>query len=184
MANNRVPLPSGGWAEFREPKQVTEGHRRPVRRALGKVSVETREAVEKIREDYAKSLPDGQEPDPEDPQLKSLLDKFQPPSEDLDAYTEANDQAIVAMVSAWSYAEPITLDSVLNALKAEDYDYLQQYCARYTQSMFTNFQPLDLQTVNDPNSPFGGSGGSTTSSPEAESYPMDSPKRSIETGVS
>ena len=65
----------------------------------------------------------------------------------IDEFNELNDLTILARVESWSFASPITLDS-LGDLIAADYDILKEECAKNATDMLPKF---DFN--NDPDSP-------------------------------
>jgi hypothetical protein len=139
----REELPGGNFAELRDPATVSERHRRPVARAMARLSEDAwvmlqrkDAAVQRAKEagdaeDWVRHLTTSEgEP------IKAL--KFS--EADVDTLNEANDLAIVALVASWSFPTDITLDNVLD-LPNPAYDRLREVVGELTLQMFPNFRP-------------------------------------------
>ncbi len=142
VSKRLIQLSADNWAELRDPRDISERLRRPIVRAITRVSREGWLAIQAPPEQG----PDG---NPLPPRL---------PAEDLEAFGEANDAGIVALVKAWSYPAPVSIDAVLD-LPAADYDRLRAAVAPLIGEMFTSFEPSQ-----DPDSPIAPSSDSATRS--------------------
>ncbi len=138
------------WAKIRDAKELTVGGQRRIQEAIVRVSPEAREAMQ--RNERRRK---GTEPEP-----------FAPSSSDLQALNDANDACVLALVTDWSFGEPVTIEG-LQELPLQDYAKLQAICAPAVRSAMINFAPSE-DNQEDPNSPFGNSSGSNGHS-EAES---------------
>lgn len=157
----RVDLSDGNWAELREPEQVSERLRRPIQRALARVSVQTWEVVL-----AAKRRRDGDE---------AQVVEAEVSDRDFDSLNEANDHCIVALVAAWSFPNPITLESVLD-LPSRDYAVLRERCAPAVGSLFVSFDPTpELQSPTAPSSVSSGRSGAEAWEPRTLSLTSGAP---------
>ena len=150
---SRIDLPSGGWAELKEPEQVLERHRRPISRAITRLSQEAWQILIKLEADKVTAVTNG-----DVVETAALADRFS--EADLDAFSDANDWGVVALVSAWSFQEPLSLESVQNRT-APDYDALRNACAPAVGRLFVDFSP-----TRDSDSPTAPSSDSATRSGE------------------
>lgn len=168
----RLDLPSGGWAEIRAVSEITERYRRPIAFALSQLSPEGIETMTKL-EPY---LTDGSKTKFDLEHIGELGIRFS--AADLQHFSDANDYCIVALTTSWSFGTPITLETVLD-LKGPDYDYLREACAPASASLFVDFT-MSKESVENVDSPFAPSNGSSTSSPEDSSLTSTSPSTSGE----
>lgn len=178
----RVELSDGGWAELRTVKEISEGRRRPISKAISQLSPEGLATMEQMKE-FLEEDSDGNvviKKSVEELASKNL--RFS--AADLDIFSTANDYCILALVKQWDVKDedgrqlPLTMEAILN-LKAEDYDRLRLVCAPAAGSLFVNF----VDGAKDPQSPFVHSNGSSESSKEVPSSMKASPSPSGETGT-
>jgi hypothetical protein len=157
----RIDLPSGGWAELSDPAIVIELKRRPVQRAMSRISAEgwaTLQAQGKVQA-FEKREKDALEPTGEERELAKAMYS----EADVDALSTINDLAVAALVTEWSFDAPITVEAVLNR-QGNDYDKLRAECAPAVAQMFLNTSPS-----KDESSPTKPSSESATSWREATS---------------
>ena len=111
-----------GWVELRDPKHVSERNRRPI---------------------IAKAT-----------SMKALADKI-----DAEEFNEAefnalysfNDLVAVALISAWSWDVPVTVDGLLD-LAASDYDAILKLTAPLVSDLMPSFEP-DPENPESPTEP-------------------------------
>jgi hypothetical protein len=129
------------WAMVRDAKELTVGGQRRIQQAVVRVSPEAQETMrrnEKRRK--------GTEPEP----------LVLTPS-DFEALNEANDACVLALVTSWSFEEPVTMEG-LQELPLQDYEKLRAICAPAVRAATVDFSPPDPDdTKVDPNTPFGNS---------------------------
>lgn len=132
---NKLELPSGGWAILREPAAVPVRLRRPVEKALIKVSKQ-------------KDIADALTADSKNATQEEIAAKVaeQLDSESMDILNDLNDCLILARVESWSFGD-ITIDKILD-LPGADYSVLQTEAAKGITEMMPNFS-----NSGDPNSP-------------------------------
>ena len=155
-------LPDGGYVELRNPKKVPERLRRPVRLAAlaltRSIPEDQRKASVKVSEEPEAKADDETQAAFGAPPIEALVeeataekeeDKFVVPTDEqqlaLDAYNEA---LLVAVIVAWSYPDPVNLDSIQN-LDGDVYDELVAEVRRLNQGDESEEQSLD----SDPTSP-------------------------------
>lgn len=123
--STEFPLPDGGSATLRDPKLVTERHRRPVTRlnsriagsAVGQLLASKDSMTDKEFEDEARKLLATAE--------WELLD-------------ELNDALIVALVESWSYDAAVTTDGLLD-IPGESYDALKVETSKHVTALMPSF---------------------------------------------
>ena len=162
--SNLITLSKDNWAELRPPEDVSERLRRPIRRALGRVRLE----IMKAGQD-ANAAIEGNGPEVDQARVEASTIAMQRAgitADEMDAFTEANDAMVVALVAKWSYDRPITLDNVVD-LPGADYDKLRDVvAARYNGKGYVDTEPNPDQA--SPTAPSNGSdsvsveGASTT----------------------
>lgn len=113
-----------GWVELRDPKHVSERNRRPI---IAKATA-MQSVAQKVQQE------DGSFTEDEFNSLYSF-----------------NDLVAVALISAWSWEHPITVDGLLD-LAAGDYDAILKLTAPLVTALMPSFEP-DEDSVNDPTSP-------------------------------
>lgn len=157
----RIDLPGGQWAELRDPKTVSTRQRRLYQHAMRKLPPETvnrldaingrRVAAENAKDDEALRLANLE--------MQGVYAAL--PDVEVEAIDDASDAAAAALVSAWSFPEPVSLDAILD-LPANVGDALRAAAAPLVAGMFLDASP-------DPNrsAPTGGSHDSAALSTEA-----------------
>lgn len=121
----RVTLPSGEWVDLRPPAAVPEKLRRPVKRIAVKAAQEHPDLVTG------------------NPEVSVDV---------IDIWDEFTDLAIVAMVGAWSFDQPITVDAV-QSLGGKDYEALAKAVEPHVKDLLPNFgmpEPSDDPKGNPP----------------------------------
>ena len=151
---NIVTLSGGNHAELRPPEEISERLRRPITRALARVSAAGWAAMRVA--DKAQKLKDGETLNDEE------LAALQLSEADIVAFGDANDYGVVGLVKHWTRPEPITLDSVLD-LPAPDYDALRAAVAPLVSRLI-----IDFGASKDSDSPTEPSSASATRSEGAE----------------
>jgi hypothetical protein len=162
---NLIALPSGACATLRRPEDVPERLHRPIRRAMARIRPEVllagREAASReYVSDQARM---------EAAELAAV--KVGIKDTELDAFDEAQDATVVALVASWSYegddaelrdlyGRPVTVENVQD-LPGRDYRTLRNVAARHVNAMF-----LDTSVSLDPASPTAPSNGSSSASVE------------------
>lgn len=168
MAFEKVDLPSGAWAELRDPDLVTERLRKPVRRIQlrlgfdadlqevvrwqGRMEREFKAAQEAAGEDFD---PDAFEPSELPPVRQDQMTDSQ-----LDLLSDLTNAVAVALVEAWSYEAPVTADTIQD-LPQRDYEALLEAVGKHRQALLPNF---DVDPA--PDSPTEPSGASDAPSAE------------------
>jgi hypothetical protein len=155
--NGAIDVP-GGWIVLRDPAEVTTRQRRPVQRAMRKLSPETTNRLGALNQRRELAEKDGDQES-----LSLIANEIQEcygglPDAEVDALDEANDAASAALVAAWSFPGPVSYEAVLD-LPAKAGDALRAVVAPYVGAMF-----VDTAPDPDPDSPFGGSNASSPSS--------------------
>lgn len=126
-----VPLPDGQWAEFAAPQKVSERRRRSYVNAIAAFNAATAQ------------LPRAATGDGPDPRFAGAAE-----SELLD---NAIDLLILALVKAWSYEQPVSLDA-LQDLPVDAYDVLRKEASDRQADMMPDYSP-----TTDPKAPTNGS---------------------------
>lgn len=116
------PLPDGAHALMRAPRTVAERLRRPVANARNRLGA---------------MLPDLPPGTPEDEQKRRYGQAMLPHPELMNA---VDDALIVALVSAWSFEFPVTMETV-GDLPSPAYDALKEECERLAPELFPSFDP-------------------------------------------
>ncbi len=125
--------PSGFTFTLRDPEDVPESLRRPI----GRVLMRNQEALVAARNTGA--TPDPTAPDalPADFDMYAAMDRLD----------EQNDLMVVALISEWSLALPITVENV-RGLGKRDYKHLRKLVAPFVSAMLP-----DYGDDSDPESP-------------------------------
>lgn len=129
----RITLPSGATADIRNVADVTERHRRPLRRAQGELGkhAEFFEVMEKAQEKLQanKKL------------TKAEQDAFAADlGPALDLVDKLNDLVVVAMVAGWSHELPVDLEGILD-IPGADLDALREAVAPLSRGLLPDFSP-------------------------------------------
>lgn len=130
-----LTLKAGGWVDLRDPADVPERLRRPVRRiqmllaanpafteVVQEAAAKGVAAVRDVTEDQAVAMVSGMGADAFD-----LMD-------------ELNDRAVLARVMGWSFGDQVTLEA-LQDLPGAVYDELRTLCADGALETGTDFSP-------------------------------------------
>jgi hypothetical protein len=134
----RVNLPSGAHADLRHVTDITERHRRPLKKLQTELlgMADFAATVEKAQGNKKLSKAE------QDALAAGLKDSFEP-------LEELNDRLVVAVVAGWSYDFPVSYDTILD-LPVRDLDALREHVAPYMEQLSPNFSPQ-----KDKNSPTG-----------------------------
>jgi hypothetical protein len=165
---NLITLPSGAIATLRRPEDVPDRLLRPIRRAMGRVRPEVLLAG---REAAAQEYPT------EEARMAAAelaVMNVGITDAELDAFDQAQDATVVALVASWSYegddpelrelyGGPVAVE-VVQELPGRDYRLLRNLAARHSNAMF-----LDASESRDPASPTVPSNDSSTASVEGHS---------------
>jgi hypothetical protein len=104
-----IDVPNG-WIELRDPKLVSERLRRPIMAKASQLSASSNKAAE------------------------GEVD-----ADSLNGMFEFNDLLAVALVKAWSFEEPITVDGMLD-LPTASYDAIQKIVAPLLSELLPSFE--------------------------------------------
>lgn len=124
-----ITLPSGATADLRPAADITERHRRPLKRIQTQLMRlhEFGAALQKAQ--GSKKLTKAEQ----DAIAQGLGDAFDP-------LEELNDRLVVAAVRGWSYDFPVEYDNVLD-LPGRDLDALREAVAPYMAELMPDFGP-------------------------------------------
>ncbi|MCH0555817.1 hypothetical protein [Streptomyces sp. MUM 16J] len=123
MSITRHQLPGGGWADLRDPADVPERLRRPVRAlqmrlardpAFGRVVADaTDKGVQALADiDEAQAV-----------QMVAAIG-----DDSMGLMDDLNDRLVISRVAGWSYGDTVSVDSLLD-LSSLVYDKLRELCA-------------------------------------------------------
>lgn len=134
-----ITLPSGATADLRPVADITERHRRPLKRLQTELMKlhEFAEAIEKAN--GSKKLTKAEQ----DKVAEGLGAAFEP-------LEELNDRLVVAAVRGWSYSFDVSYENVLD-VPSRDLDALREAVAPYLAELMPDFSP-----TKDRNTPTGG----------------------------
>lgn len=141
MGSTRVELPGGNWAELRDPMEVTEKERRPLKRAYAELAKElSKRAAERQGPATAAITPVPPQLGGTGPSSRSPLDDV-----DVDVLLDAGDvferQAVVFCVTSWGGprldGKEITPDG-LDDIPAPVYTALSVAVAPIVEVLFPN----------------------------------------------
>lgn len=118
-------LPDGDTATLRDPKLVTERHRRPV------TKLQRRLAASPVGQLLASKDKLSEEEFEE--QARALLG-----SDDYELLDQLNDALVVALVEVWPYNVPVTLDGLLD-IPGEAYDALKVEASKHVSDLMPSF---------------------------------------------
>lgn len=116
---SRLDLPGGGWAELRDVEKIPESLRRPVKRKLVEAGAFATNGDVTLT------------------------------AEAWDTYEELQDATILAMVSAWSFPDGITSETLL-ARDGDVYDALAEAVKDAPMAMFPKSDPEDPKAPTGP----------------------------------
>lgn len=125
MTTTAFSLPDGGSAILRDPKLVTERHRRPVTRLNSRIAGS---AVGQL----LASKDSMTEPEFEEAARKILA------TEEWALLDDLNDALIVALVESWPYAAPVTSEGLLD-IPGEAYDALKIEASKHVTALMPSF---------------------------------------------
>lgn len=140
MANTRIELPDGDWADVRDPKKVPERLRRPVREAALNLQQalpedQRRRNIKMSQEPAQVAEPDVQEAFGAPPIDELVADEakkdelpFLPTAEQQSLVDVYNEALLVSIVAAWSFGD-VTVDAVRD-LPGDSFDILLKYAAK------------------------------------------------------
>lgn len=120
-----LELPDGGTATFRDPKQVSERHRRPVAR------LQQRLAASAVGQLLASK--DAMSDEQFEAEARKLL-----ASDEWELLDDLNDALVVALVESWSYERPVSLDGLLD-LPSAVYDALRAEASKHVADLLPSF---------------------------------------------
>lgn len=141
----RVELPRSQHAMLRDPEEVPERLRRPLLDAMEQVSVAVTAAG--VTQAEIAAARDGDEELAAAIGIKAMAHGAR------GRQRAANDLLIVALVESWSFATPVSVESLLD-LPGRTYDALVEACDPYLAAMSPDFDPSP-----DPDSPTRPSSG-------------------------
>nr|WP_202447227.1 hypothetical protein [Streptomyces sp. SID5468] len=116
-------MPDGGWADLRDPADISERLRRPIRAIQMKLAKDPAFA-EVVKAAQAKGAQAVREMD----EAAAAQVAAQMGDESAGLLDELNDRAILARVAGWSYGPEVTADALLD-LPGPTYDRLKALCA-------------------------------------------------------
>lgn len=137
----RVDLPRGAYAILRDPELVPDRLRRPIARLRRRAMAAALGAglTPEMARDLAETgNGDGAEAAAADKRVAVVLRMVEADAAGLD--DELADAMVAALVTDWSYAEPITADSVAD-LPGAALDVLARECVRLLPRLFPSFEP-------------------------------------------
>jgi len=137
VTGSKVPLPSGGWLELRDPEDVTERQRRSVANVLGRLSPDMKRMLSSGKPQEADTLAEAG--------LEVVLAANET---DMDTFDALNDALAAALIVSWSYELPVTADAMAD-LPSRDYRAVQVAVAPY----IGDFMGLNTDPSPDPDSP-------------------------------
>lgn len=144
MSITRHQLPGGAWADLRDPAEVPERLRRPVRAIQMRLAKDP--AFSSVVQDAtAKGVQ--QASDIDDSQAVAMMTAMGDEAAGL--LDELNDRLIVSRVVGWSFEAPVGMDGLLD-LPGPVYDQLRELCAEGALQSGPDFSPS-----TDPESPTG-----------------------------
>ena len=135
----RKNLKSGAWADLREPADVPERLRRPVRRIQMLLAQNT--AFSGVVKDAAAKGAASVRDIAEDQAVQMVTAMGE---QAFDLMDQLNDRAVLARVAGWSFGPDVTLDALLD-LTAGDYDELRELCADGALDSGPDFSPSQAE---------------------------------------
>jgi hypothetical protein len=143
MSMTRHQLPEGAWADLRDPAEVPERLRRPVRRLQMLLAADPafKQVVTTAQTGGVQAMQDIDE--------SSAMDMMAGMGEAAFArMDEMNDHLVISRVAGWSFAADVSLEGLLD-LPGGAYDALRALCADGALGM----QGPDFSPSQDPESP-------------------------------
>lgn len=138
---SKIDLPDGGWAELRAPEKVPERLRRPVVRAQTRMAGNSA-----VMDAVNNASPEAANDPKESSEIMAALGDFMPVMDEL------NDLIVVALVSEWSLAAPVSMESLLDC-DADVYDALRKACAPHMGAMMPDFSVDGVEDKDSPTEP-------------------------------
>lgn len=158
-----VSLPDGQSATLRDPHAVSERQRRPVARAMRGVRPDIMQRVNAVS-----GMPDDRDGQPTREKAAELQQlQYLMTADEVAAFSDANDFAVVALIDSWSYGTPVTLDALLD-LPGRIYDELRKAVAPLVGELFVDTSP-------SPNAPAPTGASSESAAPSTEAPRAISP---------
>lgn len=137
-----LTLPSGATADLREPADITERQRRPIKRIQAQLAARPA-FMAAVKEAQAAEGADGNlTPDQQMGIAAGMGDAF-------DLLEDLNDALVAAAVAGWSYVFPVSADSAQD-LPAHDLDALRTAVSPYVQTLMPDFEPNPSQESPTP----------------------------------
>lgn len=123
MGITRQHLPGGGWADLRDPAEVPERLRRPVRAIQIRLAKDPAfgQVIVNAKDKGVKALADIDEAQAVE-MVSAIGDDSMTLMDDL------NDRLVISRVAGWSYGDEVTMDALLD-LPGAAYDKLRELCA-------------------------------------------------------
>lgn len=142
MTITRENLPGGGWADLRDPAEIPERLRRPIRAIQMKLARDPAFAavVKAAQKKGVQAVKDIDE-------TAAAQMATQMGDDSAAALDELNDRLILARVAGWSYGPEVSVDGLLD-LPGPAYDRLKELCAAGALD-----GGVDLSPSQDENSP-------------------------------
>lgn len=157
----KVDLPSGGWVAFRDPTVLTEGQRRPLKRARTRVGM-------------AQNLGAA---------LRGEINPADLEDSEIDLLEGLVESVALVLTDEWSFDAEISKQGV-NDLLPDDYEALLEAAAKHRDVLLPDFSPTPEQTDQEGReNPTGPSRASKTRS-AASKPPVSSPTTTSERGGS
>jgi hypothetical protein len=137
--SDHITLPSGATADLRPVADITERHRRPLKKIQTQLVrlTEFGEAIAKAQGNKKLTKAD------QEAIANGLGEAFEP-------LEELNDRLVIAAVRGWSYDFPVDYENVLD-LPGRDLDALREAVAPYMAELMPDFSPSQER-----NTPTGG----------------------------
>lgn len=128
------------WIELRDPDLVTERLRRPIttRMALLERHGFTRALLHAKQSEKALAKDDNEQTRQAARAAEESLAEVLTP-ESLELLNEINDYSAVAIISAWSFDAPVTLDGLLDSVPRWAYDEIRQAVAKPAMALMPDF---------------------------------------------
>ena len=133
----RIELPDSQWVEILDPLAVPEGKRRPAAKKYMKIGKNPyTQALGRIQKELNNATPENREA--VEAKAKADQDALIQPDEYLDLLEELNDEVAIARISTWSFAEPVSVESLLK-LPSETYQRIREVTAQGSIALLPNF---------------------------------------------
>lgn len=136
---HREQLPEGAWADLRDPTDIPERLRRPIRRIQMRLARDPAFAGV-IEEAQTKGIEAVQAAVAGADEAEAFRLAASMGDDAMDLMDDLNDRAVLARVIGWSFGPDVTLDT-LQELPGPLYDRLRELCAEGVLSEGTSFDP-------------------------------------------